>query len=253
MISSNKPVNPPRRTFEGICAEYGLTLGDLSSLREAVDEVLPGILKAAGISQGLTWEHILTLEGLGDKSIRSLVVNIEASKERPLYRALFALGILHVGPEVAELLTQRYAGLEELAQAGQEELTQIPGIGPKIAESVVTYFEVPHNREVIEKLRRAGVKLHHQIRQVSTGDLPFQGKTFVVTGTLSGFNRREAEARIKAMGGSVISSVTRKTDYLVAGESPGSKLEAARRLGTLVLDEAAFLDLLDQAALESVS
>jgi DNA ligase (NAD+) len=156
------------------------------------------------------------------------------------------LGILHVGGEIAELLTQRYATIKELAEATQEELTQIPGIGPKIAESVVEYFAVPYNRAVLEKLDRAGVELSHDIPVLTEADLPLLGQTFVVTGTLSAFPRREAEARIKAMGGAVTSSVTRKTTYLVAGESAGSKLDTANRLGTEVLDEDAFLALLDQ-------
>jgi len=197
-------------------------------------------------------DQLLTLERMGEKLASKIMGNIEASKERPLYRVLFALGILHVGAEVAELLTQRYVSLDQLAQASQEELTQIPGIGPKIAESVVAYFGVAHNLEVIEKLRRAGVKLHHEIQLVDPANLPFHGRSFVVTGTLSAFTRREAEERIKTMGGSVTSSVTRKTDYVVVGESPGSKLEAARRLGTPVLDEDAFLNLLNHPVVERV-
>ena len=198
-------------------------------------------------------DQLLKLERMGEKLATKIMHNIEASKERPLYRILFALGILHVGSVIAELLTQKYASLDELAQASQEELTQIPGIGPKIAESVAAYFQVPHNREVIEKLRRAGVKLYQDVRQVDTQDLPFYGKSFVVTGTLAAFSRREAEARIKSLGGSITSSVSRKTDYLVVGESPGSKLDAAARLGTQVLDEAAFQDLLNLAVPEPVS
>ena len=189
-------------------------------------------------------ERLLTLERMGDRLATKIMDNIEASKTRPLPRILFALGITHVGAEVAELLTQRYASVDQLARASQEELTEIPGIGPKIAESIYGYFQVEGNRAVIEKLREAKVKLHHELEIVNPSDLPWHGLTFVVTGALSAMTRREAETKIKALGGSVTSSVTRKTRYLVAGESPGAKLDTANRLGTKVLDETAFLQLL---------
>ena len=218
-----------------------------------------GILIEKGIVEDvadlycLEKDRLLTLDRMGDKLATKIMSNIEASKTRPLHRILFALGILHVGGEIAELLTQRYATIKDLAEATQEELTQIPGIGPKIAESVVDYFAVPYNRAVLEKLERAGVELSHDIPVLTEADLPLLGKTFVVTGTLSAFPRQDAEARIKAMGGAVTSSVTRKTTYLVVGESAGSKLETANRLGTEVLDEDAFLALLDQYSAELVN
>ena len=189
-------------------------------------------------------ERLLTLDRMGDRLATKIMDNIEASKTRPLPRILFALGITHVGAEVAELLTQRYASVDQLARASQEELTEIPGIGPKIAESIYGYFQVEGNRAVIEKLREAGVKLHHELEIVNPSDLPWHGLSFVVTGALSAMTRREAETKIKALGGSATSSVTRKTRYLVAGESPGAKLDTANRLGTKVLDETNFLQLL---------
>ena len=193
-------------------------------------------------------EQLLELERMGELLATKIVDNIQGSKARPLHRLVFALGILHVGSEIADLLVQRYSALDQLANATEEQLTEIPGIGPKIAESVATYFRVSRNRDVIEKLKRRGVKLRQEASEVSAGPKPLQGLTFVVTGTLEAFPRREAENRIKSLGGSVTSSITRKTDYLVAGESPGSKLEAAQRLGTEVLEEAAFLEFLETAA-----
>ncbi|MFP6635003.1 MAG: NAD-dependent DNA ligase LigA [Dehalococcoidia bacterium] len=197
-------------------------------------------------------EELLKLDRMGDKLATKIMTNVEASKQRPLHRILFALGIIHVGSEIAELLTQRYASLNEMAGANLEDLTEIPGIGPKIAESVVDYFAVPHNQQVLKDLADSGVVLRHELQEVqeTPGDLPFSGKNFVVTGTLSEFTRREAEASIKTLGGSVASAVTRKTDYLVAGTSPGSKVAAAGRLGTEILDEAAFQRLIDQASTE---
>ena len=193
-------------------------------------------------------EQLQELERMGELLATKIVDNIQGSRERPLHRLVFALGILHVGSEIADLLVQRYADLGQLAGATEEQLTEIPGIGPKIAESVAAYFRVPRNREVIEKLRSGGVQLQQEASDVTTGPQPLEGLTFVVTGTLASFPRREAENRIKSLGGSVTSSVTRKTDYLVVGESPGSKLEAAQRLGTEVLEEAAFLEFLETAS-----
>ena len=196
--------------------------------------------------------QLLELERMGDRLATKIMDNIEASKTRPLPRILFALGITHVGAEVADLLTQRYASIDQLCQASEEELTGIAGIGPKIAQSIYAYFQEADNLAVIEKLREAGVKLHHEIEIVNPSDLPWHGLSFVVTGALAAMTRREAETKIKALGGSATSSVTRKTSYLVAGESPGAKLDTAQRLGTKVLDETAFLQLLSEppAALE---
>ena len=194
-------------------------------------------------------DELLKLDRMGDKLATKIIENIQISKSRELPRMVFALGILHVGSEIAELLTQRYATLDELAGVTLEDLTEIAGIGPKIAESVAAYFEVPYNKEVIGKLKQAGVDPRQEtIDSVASEDLPFHSLTFVITGTLGSFSRREGEAQIKALGGSVTSSVTGKTDYLVAGESPGSKLATATRLGTKVLDEAAFLELLNGAS-----
>ena len=200
-------------------------------------------------------DELLKLDRMGDKLATKIMTNIEVSKQRPLHRVLFALGIIHVGSEIAELLTQRYSSINEMAEATPEELTEIPGIGPKIAESVADYFAVPLNQQVLKDLGEAGVVLHHDIPDIqeAADDLPFSGKSFVVTGTLSGFTRREAEDRIKILGGNVASAVTRKTDYLVAGASPGSKVAAAGRLGTEILDEASFLELMDQPLTEPVA
>ena len=214
-----------------------------------------GLVKDVAGLYRLDKDELLKLDRMGDKLATKIMTNIEVSKQRPLHRVLFALGIIHVGSEIAELLTQRYASLNEMAEATAEELTEIPGIGPKIAESVVDYFAVPLNQQVLKALGDAGVVLHHDIQDVqeAADDLPFSGKSFVVTGTLSGFTRREAEDRIKILGGNVASAVTRKTDYLVAGASPGSKVAAAGRLGTEILDEAAFLELIYQPLAEPVA
>ena len=192
----------------------------------------------------LTMDQLLQLDRMGEKLATRIIANIAASKEKSLSHLLFALGIIHVGSEVAELLTQAYNSIDEIGAATEEELAEIPGIGPKIAASIAFYFQVEANKTVIEKLRAAGMNLKQEPRLVSTEGLPLAGKTFVVTGTLSGFSRSESESRIKDLGGKVTSSVTKNTDYLVVGESPGSKLAAAERLGTEVLDETGFVELL---------
>ena len=201
----------------------------------------------------LNKDQILGLDRMGDRLATKIMTNIEASKVRPLPRLLFALGILHVGSEVAELLSQRYANLAQLAGTTQDQLTEIPGIGPKIAESITAYFSVPLNLSVINKLRSAGVDPQEEVSELPADQMPLSGLTFVVTGTLVTLPRREAESKIKSLGGSANSSVTRKTDYLVVGDSPGSKLETARRLETAVLDEAAFLELLSASESETAT
>ncbi|MBC8279979.1 MAG: NAD-dependent DNA ligase LigA, partial [Chloroflexi bacterium] len=189
-------------------------------------------------------DQLLELDRMGDKLATRILANIEDSKQKPLPRLLFALGIIHVGSEIADLLTQAYNSIDEISNATEEELAEIPGIGPKIAESITSYFQVEANQLVVEKLRVGGVKLEQEPRTVSAEGLPLAGQTFVVTGTLAGFSRSEAQSRIKDLGGKITSSVTKNTDYVVVGESPGSKLAAAERLGTEVLDEEKFVEFL---------
>ncbi len=193
--------------------------------------------------------RLLELERMGDKLATRIMDNIEASKNRPLPRLLFALGITHVGSEVADLLSQNFIGVEELSKATEEDLTEVEGIGPKIAESIIAWFQDPENQRVIERLRASGVRLEQEAlpaaATAASGDAPFAGLTFVVTGTLSAFSRSDAEGRIKGMGGKVTSSVTKKTSYVVVGESPGSKAAKAGQLGIPVLDEEDFVRLLE--------
>ena len=223
---------------------------DIDGLGEQWCRILidQGLVRDVADLYFLQKEQLLELDRMGDRLATKIMDNIEASKTRPMARLLFALGILHVGSEIADLLVQRYAGLDQLVETTQEQLTEISGIGPKIAESVVAYLRVPHNLQVIEKLRRAGVELQQELPVISPDQQPLLGLSFVVTGTLTSLPRREAESKIKSLGGSVTSSVTGKTDYLVVGESPGSKLDAARRLDTPVLDEAAFIEFLETAS-----
>ena len=185
-------------------------------------------------------ENLLKLERMAEKSAANIMAGIEASKERSLARVLFALGILHVGSEMAETLTGHYRNLWRLSRATEEELVDIPGVGPRIAESVATYFQDDSNRHTLRKLQRAGVRLVDDSPREPV-ERPLAGMQFVVTGRLDSMTRSQAEARIKELGGAVGSSVSRKTSYLVAGEEAGSKLDQATKLGTPVLTEEEFL------------
>ena len=176
-----------------------------------------------------------------------MIESIGMSKDRPLARVIFALGILHVGEQYAELLAENFTSLDELAEATQEELLSLPSIGPKIAESIVTFFRQEGNKQVIEKLRRAGVRLEKEkVGEAKTKEASLTGLEFVLTGKLESFSRQEAEARVKALGGKAGSDVTKKTSYVVVGADPGSKANKAGKLGIKILTEEEFLKLLSQ-------
>lgn len=202
-----------------------------------------GLVRDAADLYNLQAGQIAVLERLGDKSAANLIQAIDQSRNAGLARLLFALGIRHVGVKAAGTLARHFGDIAALAAASAEELLELEEIGPKIAASLAEYFTRPENQELIERLRAAGVKLSEE-RQMIVGDAPLQGKTFVLTGTLDQFSRSEAAARIEALGGKVAGSVSRKTDYVVAGREAGSKLDKARGLGVAVLDEAAFHELL---------
>ncbi|MFQ6121762.1 MAG: NAD-dependent DNA ligase LigA [Dehalococcoidales bacterium] len=189
-------------------------------------------------------EQLLGLERMAEKSVTNMLNAIEKSKGTPLARIIFALGIRHIGEETAEILAKEFHSLDALANASREQLMSVPTIGPKIADSIVSFFHQEQNRKIIKKLRDAGVRLEEEA--VKPEELPLTGMEFVITGRLETFSRQEAEARIKALGGSTGSSVTRKTTYLVVGADPGSKLAKAQSLGIKQLNEEEFLNLLKQ-------
>ena len=192
----------------------------------------------------LTAADLEPLERMGKKSAESLVDQIAASRSRGLARALNALGIRHVGPRVATLLTQRFPTIEKLQAASVEELAEVHEIGDVIAESVHEWLASDYGRRVIDGLKQSGVDLEVPEADRSVTDGPLVGKTLVVTGTLAGFSRQAAEEAIRKAGGRASGSVSKKTDYLVAGEEAGSKLDKARSLGVTVIDEAEFKKLL---------
>ena len=181
---------------------------------------------------------------VGHTIAKKVMAKVEESKTRGLGRVLFGIGMRHVGANVAELLAQEFGSIQALATAPVEKIAEIPGIGPKIAESVHEFFSIPENVAVVERLRQAGVVLEEE---KSENELPqtLAGLTFVLTGTLEHFTRDEAGAQLKAMGAKVSGSVSKKTSFVVAGEAAGSKLTKAESLGVPVLDEAALQQILE--------
>lgn len=189
---------------------------------------------------------ILQLERMGEKSADKLLTALEASKSNELDKLLFALGIRHVGAKVARTLATEYGSMERLQQAGADELAQIRDIGAKIAESVVTWLNVPSNIDLLGRLQAAGLNMSF-VAPASREDNPFFGKTLVFTGTLPTLGRAEAKTMAQDVGAKVSGSVSKKTDYVIAGAEAGSKLEKAQQLGVTVIDEEEFLRLVQKA------
>jgi len=205
--------------------------------------LLPDI---AGI-YNIDWDKVTALGGFGEKSVTNLKEAIELSKKQPLNRLIFGLGIRHVGETTAKTLASAVAHISEFYDWDVEKLSTLEDIGPKVATSVVDFFAREQNRETIKKLGEAGVNLanEHRGEQMTTGELA--GKTFLFTGTLSQFKRSDAETMVEAKGGSILGGVSSKLNYLVVGEDAGSKLEKAKKLGTVnILSEQEFLTLIKQ-------
>ncbi|MFZ0062067.1 MAG: NAD-dependent DNA ligase LigA [Pyrinomonadaceae bacterium] len=210
-----------------------------------VDQLVQkGMLRDFGDLYRLTLDGVAGLERMAKKSAANLLDQIEASKTRDLPNLVYALGIRHVGDRTAGLLARHFGSLEALGKASVEELDDIPEIGLTVAESVRDWFEDPGNAELCERLAAAGVKTTLARSADQKVDERFGNKQFVLTGTLASFTRDEAKAQIEARGGRVMSSVSKKTDFVIAGEEAGSKLEKATAIGVTVLDEAAFKKML---------
>jgi DNA ligase (NAD+) len=215
---------------------------------DGLGETLVGTLLSRGLVGNaadlydLRAEQLLELDGFAEISARNLINAIDASRSRPFHRVLFAIGIEEVGYVTARSLANQFRSIDRLLEAGPEQLVQTQGVGPKMAESIAAQLAAPALRGLIERLRAKGLRFEEE--GPAPGEGPLAGRTFVLTGTLPTLTREQASERIVAAGGRVTSSVSKNTDYLVAGESPGSKLEKAERLGVSVIDEAALLALL---------
>jgi DNA ligase (NAD+) len=212
---------------------------DIEGLGDKIAEQLvdADLVHDIGDLYALSAEQIGGLPRSGEKSAANLVRNIASSISRPFWRVLFGLGIRFVGSQTAQLLAGDFADIDELAAADESELVEVEQIGPKIAAGVAQFFREPHNRKVVEKLRRAGVNLRGEPRSAAATSGKLARKAFVLTGTLSGMTREEAAAAIVAAGGKVVGSVSKKTDFVVAGDKPGSKLAKAESLGVPVIGE----------------
>jgi len=239
----------PAQALEQIKHFVARNAMDIDGVGEKLCQALfeKGLVKDVADLYYLTPQQLLGLEKMADKSVSNVLESIDASKDRPLARVIFALGILHVGEEYAELLADKFSSIDELAKATSDELLSLPSIGPKIADSIVAFFRQKGNKNIIEKLRKAGVKLEKEkVEEAKPEELPLTGLEFVITGKLEGFARSEAEAKVKELGGKAGSDVTKKTNYVVVGADPGSKLAKAEKLGIKTLSEAEFLELLVQ-------
>ena len=211
-----------------------------SVINQLIDSEL---VRDAADLYSLQKEDLLKLERMGEKSADNLLKAIEASKENELDKLLFGLGIRHVGAKVARILAEEFGTVKKLLEAQPEQLAAIRDIGDKIAESVVTWLSVPTNVDLLERLEKAGLKMEFAVRAKSESN-PFFGKTLVFTGTLPTLGRAEAQTMAQDVGAKVSGSVSKKTDYVIAGAEAGSKLEKAEKLGVAVIDEATFLQML---------
>jgi DNA ligase (NAD+) len=218
---------------------------DIEGLGEVLVNQLvdKGLVKDVGDLYRLDVETVASLERMGQKSAQNLLDAIEKSKTRDFSRVIFAIGIPSIGSKAADLLAEHFASMEELSHASFEELQAVHEIGPKTAESIVQFFEREENTRVIEKLKAVGVNMRSPRRRV-VADGKFAGKTFVLTGTLLSMTRQQAEDEIKQRGGKTSGSVSRKTDYVIVGQDPGSKYDKARGLNVQTLSEEEFLKMI---------
>ena len=245
-------VECPEQRVQRICHFSSRGAMDIEGLgeervRQFVDA---GLLNDAGDIYSLTIERLLPLERMAQRSAENLVDAIESSKSAGLARVLVGLSIRHLGPTAAQAVARAMGSIDAVETASVEVLTIIDGVGGVIAESVRHFFAIDANRELVEKLRAAGVDLTAPKVEVLEGTATLTGVSIVLTGGLAGGSREAAQAAIESRGGKVVSSVSKKTSYVVAGENPGSKLAKAESLGVTVLDEAGFAQLLEHGPSE---
>ena len=234
----------PAKLKESLLYFAGRRAMNIDGLGEAlVDQLVDkGLVHDVADIYGLTHEQVANLERMGDKSASNLKDEIENSKKATLARLIFALGIRFVGERTGQILADHFGSLETLAKASQAELLQAEEVGPRVAESILEFFQEPRNLKVIERLREAGLQFEQVKAYKPEGNLA--GRQFVLTGTLPHYSRDEAKKMIEEAGGRVISTVSKKTDYVVAGADPGSKLNKAKSLGVKIIDEGELLELL---------
>jgi DNA ligase (NAD+) len=230
----------PAKRKESILHFAGRHAMDIDGLGEKIVDQLvdKGMVKDVADLYALREEEVAALERMAEKSAQNLREEIEASKKNSLARLIYALGIQFVGERTGQLLAEHFSSVEELAEAKEEELEQVPEVGPKVAASIVEFFSEPANRQLVKKLWRAGVRPTAEKREVKSDK--FAGKSFVFTGGLTNRTREEAGAIVQQHGGKVSGSVSKKTDYVVVGTDPGSKYDKAKELGVTILSEVGF-------------
>lgn len=238
-------VNCPAQRFRNIVHFVSRDAMNIDGLGPSIIEQMldRNLIETAADLYYLKPESIADMDKLGEKSANNLIESLERSKTNPLYRLIFGLGIRHIGEKAAKLIANRYKTIDNLKKASVEELTAINDIGKKMAVSVVEFFSEPQNEEFLKKLEEAGVKCVDDSEE-NTVDSRFEGKVFVLTGTLEKYKRSEASSIIESMGGKTSSSVSKKTDYVLAGTEAGSKLEKAEKLGVTVITESEFDDMI---------
>ncbi len=232
-----------KRGIEHFASRGALNIEGLGE--SLIDQLVErGLVKDVADLYSLNEPTLVALERMGKKSAAKLLEQIERSKSADLWRLIHGLGIRHVGERGAQVLVEALGSVERMIQASLEELQQVHEVGPVLAASVRLWLDEPANRQLLERLAQAGVRMEAPRRQRAEGPQPLAGQTFVLTGTLAALSRDEAQQRIEALGGKVTGSVSKKTNYVVVGTDAGSKLEKARTLGVTTLDELAFLRLI---------
>ena len=237
-------INCPARLKESVQHFASRRAMNIDGIGESLVEQLVdnGLVGSVADLYKLTVEQVAKLDRMAEKSATNVIEAIAGSRRIPLPRLIYALGIRYVGERTAQLLADHFGSIDAVANASRENLEEVEEVGPRIAEAIVDFFAADRNRELIEQLREAGLQFQHA--RGATGEGRLAGKTFVLTGTLPRLSRDEAAEKIRAAGGKVTGSVSAKTDYVVAGEKAGSKLDKARKLDIAILDEAGLLDLL---------
>ncbi|MDQ6760923.1 MAG: NAD-dependent DNA ligase LigA, partial [Acidobacteriota bacterium] len=236
--------NCPARLKESLLHFAARGVMDIDGVGSAlVDQLVDrALVRSVGHLYSLTLDQLLSLERMGQKSAQKILANIEASRARPLPRVLNGLGIPFVGERTGQILAETFGSLDTISAAGMDELQTAEEVGPKVAHSITQFFAEPRNRELVDRLRAAGLQFTHQ-RVHRKGGL-LDGLTFVLTGTLQDLTRDEAKSRIEAAGGKVTGSVSKRTDFVVAGADAGSKLDKAHSLNIPILDETKLLEKL---------
>jgi DNA ligase (NAD+) len=237
--------NCPARLKESVLHFAARGVMDIDGMGDVlVDQLVTrGMVKSVADIYDLTLEQLLELDRMGNKSAEKVLQNIDRSRKQPLPRVLNGLGIPFVGERTAQILADTFGSLDAIAAADEQQLQEAEEVGPKVSESIRQFFHERRNRELVDRLRKAGLTFEHEIKKKKTAG-PLAGKVFVLTGTLPNLAREDAKARIESAGGKVTGSVSKKTDYVVAGAEPGSKLDKASSLGVQVIGEPELLALL---------